>query len=404
MMQLNWMAFAIPFFLFFIGLEYYVSKRRNNSYFHFGESIANLNAGIGERLADLFTTGLLYFLFDYIYKHYAIFEIRPTAWTWILLFLITDFLWYWYHRLAHQVNVFWIAHIVHHQSEDFNYSVSARITVFQAVVRSLFWSVMPLIGFPPEMIFIFLLIHGAYPFFTHTQTIGKLGWLEHVFVTPSHHRVHHASNPEYLDKNYGDVLIVWDKFFGTFEKETVSPVYGLVHPLKSYSFLWQHFHGFLELLSATVRAHSWKEKVRIIFGKPELIDNRIRIQLEGKLLSRKNGEPTSFLYKYISWQTGISLLLLFLTILFEHRLTSTQLLFVALFILISVINTSAILEQRRWVLYLEYTRVALVLCLINSYYYSSYIFAFLTAIVAIIGVFNRTIKNLYFQSLYKVQA
>lgn len=401
-MQLNWIAFAIPFFLFFIAFEYYVTEKKGKEYFHLAESIANLNVGIGERLADLFTTGLFYFFFAYIHEHFALFEIKANVWTWILLFLVTDFLWYWYHRFAHEVNLFWIAHIVHHQSEDFNYTVSTRITVFQAVVRSLFWSVMPLLGFPPQMIFVFLLIHGAYPFFTHTQTVGKLGWLEYVFVTPSHHRVHHASNPEYLDKNYGDILIIWDKLFGTFVKETVPPVYGLVHPLKSYSFLWQHFHGFLELLVAAKRARGWREKLRMVFGKPEVIDQRIRLQLERKLLPKKNTQPTSFLYKYISWQTGFNLVLLFLAILLEHYLTSTQLFFAAAFILVSVINTSAILEQRKWVLYLEYSRLALMLCFINNYYYSIYLFTVLASIAGIVALFNRTIKTRYFQSLYEV--
>jgi alkylglycerol monooxygenase len=401
-MRLNWIALAVPFFLFFIGLEYYFSTRKGKKYFHLPESIANLNVGIGERLADLLTTGLFYFFFDYIYHHYALFDINPGVWSWILLFLLTDFIWYWYHRFAHEVNLFWVAHIVHHQSEDFNYTVSVRITIFQAIVRCLFWSVMPLLGFPPQMIFVFLLIHGAYPFFTHTQTIGKLGWLEYVLVTPSHHRVHHASNPEYLDKNFGDMLIIWDKLFGTFVKETIKPVYGLVHPLKSYSFLWQHFHGLLELIVAVKSADSWNARFRLIFGKPETIEPNVRTQLERKLLPLRAGEPTSFLYKYVVWQTALSLIVLFLTILFGHYLSSGQLFFAAAFILISIINTSAILEQRKWVLYLEYIRLAIVLCFINNYYYSMYIFIGVTSIAVLIALYNRSIRSMYFEKLYKI--
>src|SRR5690348_15130780 len=108
-MRLNWIAFAVPFFLFFIGLEYYFSVRKGKGYFHLPESIANLNVGIGERLADLFTTGVFYFFFDYIYHHYALFKINPGIWSWILLFVLTDFIWYWYHRFAHEINLFWVA-------------------------------------------------------------------------------------------------------------------------------------------------------------------------------------------------------------------------------------------------------------------------------------------------------
>ncbi|RYY60042.1 MAG: sterol desaturase family protein, partial [Chitinophagaceae bacterium] len=215
-MQWNFIGLAVPLFLFFIGLEYYVSKKRGKNFFQYAESIANLNVGIAERLMDIFVTGLFFFVFRYIHQHFAIFDIRASWWTWILLFLATDLVWYWYHRSAHEINTFWAVHVVHHQSEDFNYTVSARITVFQAMVRSCFWSVLPLIGFPAEMITVLLLVHGLYPFFIHTRVLGKWGWFEKVLVTPTHHGIHHASNPEYLDRNYGDVLIIWDKMFGTF--------------------------------------------------------------------------------------------------------------------------------------------------------------------------------------------
>lgn len=205
---LNLLALAVPLFSSLILIEYCVSKKRNKSVHNFAEPIANLNVGIAERVTDLITTGAFYFVFKWIYTRFALFDIQPSAGTWILIFLITDFIWYWYHRFGHKVNIFWSVHVVHHQSDDFNYTVSTRITIFQAIARGIFWSILPLLGFPPDMIAIFLIIHGVYPFFTHTQLIGKLGWIEYIFVTPSHHRVHHSSNPKYLDKNYGDILII----------------------------------------------------------------------------------------------------------------------------------------------------------------------------------------------------
>jgi alkylglycerol monooxygenase len=257
-MHLNVLAFGVPLFVAFMLFEYYYTRKRGKAYFHFDEAIANINVGIAERLTDLFTTGLFYFVFVWIHEHFALFRIKESALSWILLFLLTDFVWYWYHRLGHEVNLLWATHVVHHQSEDYNFTVSVRITVFQAVARCGFWSFIPLVGFPPHMIAAMLLIHGIYPFFTHTQMIGKLGFLEYFLVTPSHHRVHHSSNPEYLDKNYGDVLIIWDKLFGTFVRETVPPIYGLTSSLKSYSFLWQHFHFFLEMGVAFKRARAGK--------------------------------------------------------------------------------------------------------------------------------------------------
>src|SRR5258705_8609096 len=151
-MKLNYLALSVPLFMFFIGLEYYYSKRKGKNFFQYAESVANLNVGIAERLLDIFTIGLFFFVFDYVHKHFAILNIKANAITWFLLFLATDLVWYWYHRLAHEINVFLAAHVVHHQSEDFNYTVSARITVFQAVVRGMFWSILPLIGFPAFII------------------------------------------------------------------------------------------------------------------------------------------------------------------------------------------------------------------------------------------------------------
>ena len=145
-MELNFMAFAIPFFVFFMLLEYYVSIKKNKEVYHFNESIASLNVGIVERISDLLTTGSFFFVFDWLYKNYAFFKIEPSITSWIVLFLATDLIWYWYHRFGHKINLFWAAHVVHHQSDDFNYSAAARITVFQAVARCAFWSILPSLG------------------------------------------------------------------------------------------------------------------------------------------------------------------------------------------------------------------------------------------------------------------
>jgi alkylglycerol monooxygenase len=121
-MKLNYLALAVPLFLFFIGLEYLYSKRKGRHFFKYAESVANLNVGIAERLMDVFMTGIFFFVFDHIHKHYGMFNIKAGVFTWIALFLLTDLVWYWYHRLAHEINVFWAVHVVHHQSEDFNYT------------------------------------------------------------------------------------------------------------------------------------------------------------------------------------------------------------------------------------------------------------------------------------------
>lgn len=159
-MKLEYIALAIPFFTFFMLLEFYISRKKNKQVHQFNESIANLNVGIVERITDLLTTGSFFFVFTWLHQNWAVFTIENNWLTWILLFLATDLLWYWYHRFGHEINLFWAAHIVHHQSDDFNYTAAARITVIQAFARGLFWSILPIIGFPAEMITVLLLIHG----------------------------------------------------------------------------------------------------------------------------------------------------------------------------------------------------------------------------------------------------
>lgn len=400
-MNLNWLALAVPFFVGLMYLEYVVSKRRTKEIYHFEEAIANINVGIAERLCDLFTTGMFFYFFKWIYDHAAIFHFANTLYTWILLFLFTDLLWYWYHRFGHEVNLFWAAHVVHHQSEDYNFTVSARITVIQASFRCVFWSFLPLLGFDPSMITILLLIHGAYPFFTHTQLVGKLGWLEYIFVTPSHHRVHHSSNPIYLDKNYGDVLIIWDKIFGTYQEETEQPVYGLTKPLNSYSFLWQHFHFLLEMSIAFTRAKSWRQRWLVVFGKPDHIDPNIRPVLERLLLSRQRNKASNpVLTRYIIGQTIMTLSNLFLLILLEHYIDGYQLLLYALFIFLSVIATGSMLEQRTWVFHVEFARVATLAILLWTYFPFDSLATMLLLVFFLVVLFYNTTADYYYQYVY----
>jgi len=402
-MQLNLLAFAVPLFLFFMGLEYLYSKKKGKNFFQYAESVANINVGIAERLMDVFMTGVFFFVFDYVQKHFGIFTIRAGFFTWLALFLLTDLVWYWYHRLAHEINAFWAVHVVHHQSEDFNYTVSARITVFQAVVRCMFWCVLPLLGFPAIMVSVFLLIHGLYPFFIHTQALGKWGWFEKFMVTPTHHGIHHASNPEYLDKNYGDVLIIWDKIFGTFEAEKKEVVieYGLTKQLKSHSFLWQHFHFPLEVYMNFKYARGFKSRWKVLFGKPDDLDPRYRTVLERKLSNvQPHRVPTVAMRQYVTAQTIFSLSILFLTALFEHYLSGIHLFLLAAFIIISVINSGAILDQRRWNFFLEFLRALIVMIAIGVVYKNNWTLGCLIATLLIMIWYFRPMQRRYIQLLY----
>jgi sterol desaturase/sphingolipid hydroxylase (fatty acid hydroxylase superfamily) len=393
-MVINYLAFAVPFFLFFIWLEYYVAKKRGKHYFKFSSSMANINVGIAERLIDLFTAGGFYFFYHYLHAHFAIFDIQPSILLWSALLLATDFLWYWYHRFGHEINLFWGFHVVHHQSEEFNYTAATRITIFQSVVRTSFWSVLPIIGFPAEMITTILLVHGIYPFFTHTRLIGKLGIIEYIMVTPSHHRVHHASNEQYLDKNFGDMFIIWDKLFGTFAEEEDEPTYGLTKQLDSYSFLWQHFHFLVEIGYAAKAEKGLWNKLKVIFGKPSDFNPDMRAKAEKRFLSvRKVQAHTTKFRTYVIVQITFTIVALFLLLLFENYIPFFLQVMVAFFILITLINCGAILDQRRWVFYLEFARASLV-TISTFFYFPSPTMIGMSILLLIVGL-------AYFSSLQK---
>ena len=403
-MKYNFLAFSIPFFILLIYLEFYITKKKKLAGFELQNVIANLSVGIAERLLDVYAAAIFYFLYDYLQKKYGLFNISPTPLLWLILLICTDFIWYWYHRLAHEINLLWAVHIVHHQSEEYNFTVSARVTLLQAFLRGGFWCVLPLMGFPAQMIMAMLLVHGLYPFFIHTKLVGKLGILEYLFVTPSHHRVHHASNEHYLDKNYGDVLIIWDKLFNTFqlEEEETTIVYGLTKPLNTYSFLWQHFHYFVEIIVAASRQNTVKGKLKTVFGKPETLDPLARKEAERMFGMKQSSEVIQKpLNTYVKWQIGILLTALFVFILTEKNLSPFVSVVFVLLTLLTLINCGAIMENRRWVFNVEFARAFLTVSSLIYFTSQDGLIIAVLLFVAILATSYKYLENRYLNLVYR---
>lgn len=387
--------------LFFIFLEcWYYRIKKNSSKINYTKFLSNLSIGICERLVYLFMVPVFMQLFGYIYEHFRLFTVPDRWYVWVILLVFTDFVWYWYHRLGHRINILWAAHIVHHQSEDFNLTVAARITIFQAYVRTLFWCILPLAGFSVNMIMGILFFHAIYSFFTHTQLGKNLSFLEYVFITPSLHGVHHASNSCYLDKNYGDVFVFWDKLFGTFQKEQEQPVYGLTTPFESHSFLWQHFHYYLELYYFSKTKKTLYGKLAVFFSAPETVDQGIRPLLEQKLLKRKNTalEPSFKIYLNLQLLTAF-LLLIYLTAFFAHTAAVTKL-EIFIFIFLTLINIGAILEKKSYLFRLEILRLWQLVAFFALYIHQPLLlFVFSIALPVLIQFFP--IKKWYYQAVLK---
>src|SRR5258708_21557363 len=266
-------AIAIPFFELMIAVEAFFSRRRHSDeYRNNKDTWVNIFLGFMSVVWGLFF-GLFY---GYIYAFcYAIapFKFPPDAWwTWIALFFVDDLVYYIFHRVSHESRLFWNFHVVHHSSEQFNLSVAVRQSWFSGILHWLFYAPIMLLGFAPWM---FALMHGfnlIYQFWIHTKFIKKLGWLEYVLNTPSHHRVHHGVNDAYLDKNYAGVLIIWDRMFGSFVPETEEPRYGIIKPIEGYNPLWINTHAWYEMFLEMKRRKGLVLKLRCIFASPNMND------------------------------------------------------------------------------------------------------------------------------------
>ncbi|WP_296311643.1 sterol desaturase family protein [Winogradskyella sp. UBA3174] len=186
--------------------------------------------------------------------------------TWVLAFFVADLTYYWMHRIEHEHRILWALHSVHHSSKDYNLSVSFRLSIIEGLIEWVFLIPMILIGFSPFQAIVGLILVAQFQTWIHTERIGKLGWLDKIFNTPSVHRVHHGSNRKYLDKNYGGFLIIWDRIFGTYQKEEEQVIYGLTKDINTNNPLLINIVEFKSIIKDLKRCKSWKDRFKIIFG------------------------------------------------------------------------------------------------------------------------------------------
>ena len=234
------------------------------------DRLSSIVLGISSLLVSLTMKGILIDVFTRN-SNWTLLSISYSWKSMLLLFIINDFISYWYHRLAHHSRFFWATHIVHHSSQKYNLTVGIRESLVEGVYRFFYWIPLCLIGFSPLTVFMVDGLMVAYSGFLHTEFVGRLGFIERIFMTPSNHRVHHASNPEYIDKNFGTVLVVWDKIFGTYIQESKKPTYGLTDGFLSYNPIkinieeWKRMAGYIKV------ARSMKDKLKIVFGSPAYV-------------------------------------------------------------------------------------------------------------------------------------
>jgi sterol desaturase/sphingolipid hydroxylase (fatty acid hydroxylase superfamily) len=262
---------SIPVYAIVIGAEIIYSARHHLRLYSTKGILSNIYLTSLNMLLDLLVRGVCLFVLDYFFRHrVADFSFSPLIY-WTVLIVSEDFMFYWLHRVDHFCRFFWAVHVTHHSSEEFNLTVGFRSSVFQPLYRFIYFIPVALLGFRGIDIMLAYSITQIFGILVHTQTVGKLGILEYIFVTPSHHRVHHASNARYLDRNMGMLLIIWDRLFGTFQEEEESePVkYGLTTNIGTFHPAVMVFHEWKNILSDIFKKDlSLYERLMYVFGPP----------------------------------------------------------------------------------------------------------------------------------------
>lgn len=231
----NLIHYAIPFFIVTVILEIILTIKIKLDEYEFKDAGTSILMGLGNVFIGLFTKGIVLGVFLFLYQ-YRFFTIPFAWWSWLILLFTEDLCYYWFHRISHESRLFWASHVVHHSSQKYNLSTALRQTWSGSFYSFVFWIPLLLIGFHPIMVMTQMAISLIYQYWIHTELIKKMpNWFEAIFNTPSHHRVHHATNPQYLDRNHAGIFIIWDKLFGTFEPEVEKPVYGLVKNIETYN-------------------------------------------------------------------------------------------------------------------------------------------------------------------------
>ena len=264
--------YAIPFFVLAMLLEFFVASTKNIKSYTAKDAFSSIAMGLGNVFIGLVSKLFVFAALYYVYENLRIFTIPITWWSFIILFFLDDFSYYWFHRTSHENRFFWASHVVHHSSKHYNLSTALRQTWTGSFYSFIFWLWLPLIGFHPGMIIFQMSISLLYQFWIHTELIQKMPkWIELFFNTPSHHRVHHGSNPIYLDKNHAGILIIWDKLFGTFQPELKSEKvqYGLVVNIKTYNPIFIAFNEWGALFKdLNTKNISVKDRIKYLYKPP----------------------------------------------------------------------------------------------------------------------------------------
>ena len=362
-------VYSIPAFIVLIAIEVIVDKIKKTNYYRLNDTISNIHTGIVQQVTGVLLKLLNIGIYIWIYENYRIATITPKWYTWLLLLIGVDFFYYWFHRLSHEVSILWGTHVVHHQSEEHNLSVALRQSATQ--VFGSFWFYLPLafIGFDPVSFILVAQIQTLYQFWIHTRFIEKMPvWFEFVFNTPSHHRVHHGVNPKYIDKNHGGTFIIYDRMFGTFQKEEEKVFYGTTSQLKSWNIAVANFDYYGWIADQLSKVKNGKDFFLVMLKapgwRPEYLGGPIVPKEIDASRLRYDADAFPQMHVYIATQF-VTLLAFVAYFLFNIEKFNSYQEFVSVgFIILSTISIGTLFEGRKWSKILEFIRLLLAIPLL----------------------------------------
>lgn len=368
-MELDPIALAIPFFFVLIGVELLIARHRRQRVYRYTDAMTDLFCGVSNQLVSLLLGATLLAFYAWLHDRFRVVTL-PTWGQWVAAIAGVDFLYYWWHRLSHEVNVLWAAHVVHHSSEDYNLAVALRQSVLTPFTQLAFYLPLAFLGVSLLPFATVAALSTLYQFWIHTELVGVMPLADGLVNTPSVHRVHHAINPRYLDKNYAAVFMIWDRLFGTFEREVEAPVYGISVPLASYSPLWAQFHYCVELVQKARSAPSIGLALAVFVRSPAwqapwLPRKESCFRPEG--IEKYDPKASPRLRRWVSANFALIAALLVAMLLREKTLPREAIYAGCAFVFVSLVAWGGLFEKRRWAIPLEAARVVGALAVVSVF-------------------------------------
>jgi len=359
------LLYATPFFIGLVLIEILYGRYVKDQKHNLMDTVSSLSSGLTNVVKDSLGLVVILVSYPFLLNHLALIEIKATWLVWVVAFIALDFAGYWNHRLSHRINFFWNQHVIHHSSEEFNLACALRQPISNLLgYYALLLIPAALLGVPNTVIAILAPIHLFAQFWYHTQHIGKMGILEYVIVTPSQHRVHHAINPEYIDKNLGQIFCIWDRMFGTFQEELdeVPPQYGVLKPANTWNPIIINFQHLWRLMQDAWRTKSYWDKIRIWFmptgWRPEDVKEKYPISIIQNVynFSKYQPEVTSTLKTYALFQLIVTTFLMLFMFYSYSEIGFDGLLLFGAFIFVGIYGYTTLMDRKKYAIWIEVVR------------------------------------------------